>query len=207
MKVIRPSFSVLLPLLELALWVVLIAVPATMVFLNLSQMAHGSPTAHIGSGQFGMQIPREHFLWFAFWSAATRGAHAIAAINIPGIIVEILISLPTSWPHLWHPNGWMMDTWRTVTFPFFCLPAWWFAGLGIDSLLGRRRLYGATFLFGTIFFVVFIVATLGLHFGISDAERTESDMNWVFWGLGLWSLLFAVFPCAWLRHRRSHAEG
>jgi hypothetical protein len=200
MRASHTSFSILLPLLELAVWIVLVAVPATLVFLNLNQMAHGSPTAHIGSGQFAMQIPRQHFLWFAFWAATTHSAHAITAINVPGTIPEVLLSLPTSWPTSWRPAGLTLDSWRAVIFPFFCLPAWWFAGLGLDSLLGRRQLHWATFLLGTIFSLLFITLFLGFRFGMSASERI--GINWVLWGLGLWALLFATFPCAWLRQRR-----
>ena len=203
MKVPRASFSVLLPLFELAIWVVLILVPATLVFLNLSQTAHGSPTAHVGTGNFSAEIPRQHFLWFAFWSATTNRAHTIAAINIPGTIPEVLLSLPTSWPQSWHPAGWHLDSWRALVFPFFCLPAWWFAGLGVDSLLGWRRLHWGTLLSGSIFFSLFTTLFLGFLFGMSASERAEGDSNWILWGVGLWASLFATFPCAWLRQRRS----
>jgi hypothetical protein len=203
MKVSRASFSVMLPLFELAIWVVLVVVPATLVFLNLNQTAHGSPTAHVGTERFGLEIPRQRVLWFAFWSATNNKAHAIAAINIPGTIPEVLISLPTSWPQSWHPAGWLIDSWRALIFPFFCLPAWWFVGLGVDSLLGWRRLHWVTLLLGSIFFLLFAVLFLGFRFGMSISERTESDIRWVLWGFGLWALLFAAFPCAWLRQRRS----
>jgi hypothetical protein len=201
MKVARASFSVLLPLFELALWAAFVAVPATLVFLNLKQLAHGSPTAHLGSGSFIAEIPREHFLWFALASANEK-SHTITAVNLPGMVPEILLSLATSWPAEWHPAGWMGDTWRVVAFPFFCVPAWWFVGLGLDSLFGWRRLQGGTFLLGSIFFLLFLTLFFGLFFGISASERAESSMDWVYWGIGLWSLLFSIFPCAWLLQSR-----
>ena len=207
MKVPRASFSVLLPLFELAIWVVLIVVPATLVFLNLSQTAHGSPTAHIDSGNISADIPRQQFLSFAFSSATNNRAHAITAINIPGIIPEILFSLLTSWPQSWHPDGWILDTWRALVFPLSCLPAWWFAGLGVDSLLGWRRLHWGTLLSGSIFFLLFVTLFLGFRFGLSASERAEGDSGWLLWGVGLWALLFATFPCAWLRQSRSRVAG
>jgi hypothetical protein len=207
MKVTRASFSILLPLFELAIWIALIAVPTTLIFLNLRQTAHGSPTAHVGMGTFDAEIPKRHFLWFAFWSATTSRAHVITAINIPGTIPEFLLSLPTSWPHSWHPVGWTVDSWRAVMFPFFCLPAWWFAGLGTDSLLGWRRLHWGTLLSGSIFFLLFVTLFLGFRFGLSASERAEGDSGWLLWGVGLWALLFATFPCAWLRQSRYRVAG
>jgi hypothetical protein len=202
MKVTRASFSVLLPLIELATWIVLIAVPATLVFLNLNQTAHGSLTAHIDSGNISADIPRQQFLSFAFSSAPNNRAHAITAINIPGIIPEILFSLLTSWPQSWLPPGWILDTWRALIFPFYCLPAWWFVGLGVDSLLGWRRLHWGTLLLGSIFFLLFVTLSLGFRFGLSASERAEGDSGWLLWGIGLWALFFATFPCAWLRQTR-----
>jgi hypothetical protein len=207
MKVARASFTVLLPLCELILWIVLIAIPATMNFLNLKQIAHGSLTAHIDLRNFSVDIPRHQFLSFAFSSATNNKAHAITAINIPGIIPEILFSLVTSWPQSWHPAGWILDSWRALIFPFYCLPAWWFAGLGFDSLLGWRRLHWGALLSGSIFFVLFVTLFLGFGFGLSASERADRDSQWILWGTGLWALLFATFPCAWLRQRRSRVVG
>jgi hypothetical protein len=207
MKVPRTSFSFLLPLVELAIWVVLVAVPATLVFLNLQLTAHESPTAHMSSGLVSAEIPREQFLEFAFSSTTDTSANAITAVNIPGIILEILVSLPTSWPDSWHPSGWILDTWRAVIFPFFCLPAWCFVGLGVDSLLGWRRLHWGTLLSGSVFFLLFMVLFLGFLFGMSAAERVEGDSGSLLWGIALWALLFAIFPCAWLRQRPSRVTG
>jgi len=203
MKVPRTSFSILIPLVELVIWVVLVAVPATLVFLT----AHDFPTAHMSSGLVSAEIPREQFLEFAFSSTTDRSANAITAVNIPGIILEILVSLPTSWPDSWHPSGWILDTWRAVTFPFFCLPAWCFVGLGVDSLLGWRRLHRGTLLTGLVFFLLFVALFLGFRFSMSAAERAEGDSGWILWGVGLWALLFATFPCAWLRQSRSRVAG
>ena len=207
MKVPRTSFSVLLPLAELAIWVVLIAVPATLSYANLSQTAHGAPTAHVGMGSFTMEIPRQHFLRFAFGSAAIGRAHTITAINIPGTIPEALLSLPISGPRSSYPAGWTLDAWRALVFPFFCLPAWWFVGLGIDSLLGWRRLHWGTLLLGSIFFLLFATLFLGFLFELSASERTEGGSEWLLWGIGLWALLFATLPGAWWRQWRSRVAG
>jgi hypothetical protein len=177
----------------------MIVVPATLVFLGLIQSAQGSSSAHIDVGSFGVDIPRQEFLPFAFSDTDWR-ANTIVALNIPGMATEILVSLPTSWPDSWRPVGWTLDAWRSVIFPFYSLPFLWFTGLGMDSLLARKRLNLGALLLGSILFLLFVILFIGFCFGMPASERADSD--WILWGLGLWSLLFAVFPYTWLRQRR-----
>ena len=200
----RVSFSVLLPLIDLVIWVVLLAVPATLVFLNLERVAQGSGVANIQAEMFSASIPRKQFLSFALQSAAIKSSSTVAAANMPGFFGELLISLPTSWPASWHPAGMMLDTWRAITFPFFCLPAWWLVGLGVDVLLKWRRLHWVTFLTGTLLFILFGVLFFGLRFALTDSER--GGLVYPLWGMGLWAGLFAVLPIAWFRQWRSRSS-
>jgi hypothetical protein len=193
----RVSFSVLLPLIELVVWVVLLAVPATLAFLNLERVAQGSGVAHIQAGMFSASIPRNQFLSFALESAAIKSSHIVDAANMPGFFGELL------WPASWHPAGVMIDTWRAITFPFFCLPAWWLVGLGVDVLLKWRRLHWGTFLTGTLLFILFGVLFLGFRFALTDSERGE--VTYPLWGIGLWAFLFAILPIAWFRQWRSRS--
>ena len=85
--------------------------------------------------------------------------------------------------------------------PFFCLPAWFFVGCGIDALLGWRRLHWAALATGTLLCVLFLVLFLGLRFGISTEERGE--VVFPLWGMSLWALLFASIPAAWIRQWRT----
>jgi hypothetical protein len=199
----RVSFSVLLPLIELVISVVVLAVPATLVFLNHERVTQGSAVANIQAEMFSASIPRKQFLSFALQSAAIKSSHTVAAANMPGFFGEILISLPTSWPASWHPTGMMVDTWRAITFPFFCLPAWWLVGLGWNVLLKWRRLHRATFLTGTLLFILFGVLFLGLRFALTASERGET--TYPLWGIGLWAVLFAILPIAWFRQWRSRS--
>jgi hypothetical protein len=203
---VKKRFSILLPLLDLILWVSLIAVPTTLLFFNLRQIAHHSPTADIGDSTIRLSIPPDRFLAVAVYGATIHTAHAITAINLPGIVIEILISFGTSWPATWHPEGLLFDTWRAISFPFFCLPFWWLIGRYADTFFSLRRLHWTYLLLGSVLSTIFIVMFLGLRFGMSAAERNESDMSWVFAGIGLWAMLFALAPLAWLRQRRSRVS-
>jgi len=97
----------------------------------------------------------------------------------------------------------MLDTWRAIAFPFFCLPAWWLVGLGVDVLLKQRRLHWFTFLTGTLLFILFGVLFFGLRFVLTDSERGE--ITYPLWGIGLWAVLFAILPIAWFRQWRSRS--
>jgi hypothetical protein len=195
------TFSFLLPLVSLSVWLVLVAVPATIGYLRLLAMAHGASAVHLQAGQFSTSVPRDGFLWFSIRGIGIQRSDSISALNMPGLFGELLISLPTSWPASWHPAGWDIKSWRTLVMPFFCLPAWFFVGRGIDALLGWRRLHWGTLLAGTLLCVLFLVLFLGLRFGLSSDERCE--VVFPLWGMFLWAFLFAVVPAAWIRQWRT----
>ena len=173
---------------------------------RLHQAANGSGAVTMHVGKFDMTIPRRRWLLSALEHVSWRHDHTIAALNIPGTPIETLISLPTSWPHLWHPEGLTFPAWRTLTLPFFCLPAWWFVGRGLDALVRRRSLHWIAYLAGAILCLLCLTALVGFQFGLSASER--QDMGWVILGFAFWSLAFGVLPCAWFhdwRTRRTSA--
>jgi hypothetical protein len=191
----RVSFSFLLPLLDMIVWVLLVALPASLVFLNLEQMAQGSNVANIHIGDFSVSIPRNQFVSHALWEATTQSSHAIVVANVPGFFGDSLVSLMR-----WRHTSMTLDSWRAVSFPLFCLPAWWLVGLGIDVLLKWRHLHWATFLTGTVLFVLFSVLFVGFRFALSPSDFGEDV--YLLWGIGLWVGLFAVLPVAWVRQWR-----
>lgn len=196
MRETRIPFSHLLPVIDLALLVLLVFVPITLTALHLYEASRGSNQVQIHSGQFDMTIPRGQIVPAAIRIATVPRAHTMVAINIPGILFEILISLPTSWPASWHPAALLLDTWRALVFPFFCLPFWWLVGCGLDGLLRKERLHWSLLLAGTLLFVVCFAIALGFRFNMSAAER--QGVLWPFFGLAGWALAFAVLPVAWI---------
>jgi hypothetical protein len=116
--------------------------------------------------------------------------------------------LPTTWPSSWHPATISIDAWRSIAFPFYCLPAWRFVGQGFDALRLREkvRLWKTTI--ATLLSIGFLVLSVGLTITQFAMERDgtvpKSDRIW--WpivGMGLWTVLFAGYPLAWLRQRRT----
>jgi hypothetical protein len=197
---VKKRFSILLPLLNLTIWVVLVIVPTTLAYISLLQMAHSSSTAEMRSGEISASIPRERFASFALSVGTIRQSHLITAINMPGMVSDLLVSIP-----IWHINRlrtkMTMESWRALTFPLFCLPAWWFVGKGVDALVGTIRLHWITLLLGCLFCALLIF--LGVGLGLTADADDRADTWWILSGMGLWAVLFAVFPFAWLRQKRS----
>ncbi|NUQ29645.1 MAG: hypothetical protein HOQ35_14185 [Acidobacteriaceae bacterium] len=126
------------------------------------------------------------------------------SLDFPGVIGEILISLPTTWPATYHPSHLMMDTWRDLTYPIFSLPFWWFAGTGWDTLFYRRRIRWPFLLLGTLLSVLFIVAYFGLKSAMDPSE--QEGMGFHLWAVMLWGFLFLSMPIAWFRQWRRPAK-
>lgn len=198
------TFALILPLAELCAALLILTVPALLIFLNLETLAHGTGVAHVEFGQFSETIPRSDFVQFATRSSSFRSSHTLTALNMPGLFGELLVSLPTTWPASWHPAEISIDSWRAVMTPLFCLPAWLLVGCGIDALLGWRNLHWTVLLAGTLLCVLFAALFVGLQFGMSASERGE--VVFPLWGLSLWTALFATSPAAWIRRLRTRAK-
>lgn len=64
-------------------------------------------------------------------------------LNMPASLVEIGISLPTSWPESYRPGwAWPLGLYgfRAITWPIWALPFWFFAGRGIDSVFRGKHI-------------------------------------------------------------------
>jgi hypothetical protein len=196
-RISRVSFSLLLPILELTLWLVLVPTQAAFNYLHLRQTAHGAASLRLEFGELTLDLQRRKFLPFAFESAAMRESEIISSINIPGVFIDALVSRLFGGAIHRNPFEWTWEAWRAISYPFFCLPAWWFAGLGLDALLGWRRPRWWTLLIGTLLCAGSLILLLGLRFVLSAQERAGD--NWIFLGFIFWTLAFASFPAAWLR--------
>jgi hypothetical protein len=191
------SFSFLLPFLELAIWVMVVLAPSTLVYFQLRRAAERSHDNSVVVGGVRFNLSREQLYSLTFFS--THGK-AIEAANLPGIFIEVALSLPTTWPASWHPHDIEGESWRVLSLPVYCAPFWWFAGLGMDALAHRRRLHVSVFFIGSLLCSVFAFVFFGtLIAGVG--EPADRDMNWLVSGLCLWAILFGAFPAAWYRQR------
>jgi len=191
-----PSFSVLLPIADLLVAAALVLVPALLFFFRLRHTAHGSGRVF------------ESFFSFAFFHAAAAAEKAIAVLNAPAHFVNLIVSLLTSrttaWTSYsasrWYPAWLGLWPGRSLTYPIYALPAWFYVERGVDALLGRRGVRTANMVFSSVLAVVAIVICFGLRFGLSP-EESKDDVNLYIEGFALWACLFAIPFAAWFRQR------
>ena len=205
----RIPLSHILPVADLALLVLLVIVPITLTSIHLYEASKGATQIHIHSGQSEMSLPRNQIVPLAIRMETVAKAHIIQGINVPGTVFEILISLPTSWPAIWHPAALLPETWDALVFPFFCLPFWWLVGCGLDGLISNERLHWSLLLIGTLLAGSCLALVLGFHVGIPAVDREGNP--WLMRGLAGWTIAFAVLPIAWIaqwmRQRRQLDTG
>jgi len=202
----RVPLSLILPILSLAIWIAVVLIPTTLTYVYFLQKAQGAPSLSITLPLAHLNLPRAHFLSFAADRAAYRFGHAMLAINIPATAIELPIDrFTSSWPSTRVPSGMHFESWRAVIYPFYCLPFWWCAGVGLDALLRRRQLRWPWLLVGTLLWGFIVFITMGFTFGLSAEDHRGNA--YIFWGLGFWCLLLAAYPTTWIRtglaYRRS----
>jgi hypothetical protein len=199
----RISFSHLLPLIDLTLLVILVFVPITLTALRLYEAANGASSIHLHAGEIDVDLPRSQIIPWAIRVATVPRAPVIMAINLPGVLIQTLISLPahTSPPPTWHPQALALETWQALVFPFFALPYWWLVGCGLDALVSKERLHWSLLLIGTLLCMTWLSITcltlaLGFRVDFSAAERAGS--GWFIRGFIGWTIGFAILPLAWI---------
>lgn len=198
----RPlQFSLALPLICLAIWVTVVLVPTTFAFLHMKSRANSTGSLTIRTPTIDATIPRENFFPLALHGATIHTAKAVAGINIPAFFVEAGLSLLTSWPHRLYPSRYLLESWRALVFPIYALPAWWYAGRGMDGLLARRQLGIVEPIFSSLVSLGLLVLAFGFQFGLAPAER-EPGNEWFIFGFTFWALLAAIGPMGWLRQKR-----
>ncbi len=201
MGVTRVSFSLLLPILELTVWAVLVPTEVGLICYRAQRTPQGA-SAHLG--HFELNLPPDRWVGFALkWMPLTHSRTIIAA-NLPGMLVDLMVSLPADQPGKWHPSWVSLENWRCFTLPFYCLPLWWFAGYGLDGLFGRRLVRRAAIWTGTLLCLLFAVPLIGC---LTSPPGDRADLGWLAPGLLLWTVLFGIVPFVWLRQKITRARG
>jgi hypothetical protein len=194
----RISFARTLPILALLLSYVLIAVPATRAYFYFSRASqHGRDLLVPHHGSY-IRIPHEHFLRTSVLGSAELTEPAIVPINFPGGFIDLAVQKKAgTWPHGWSPQGISVPAWKAIILPIFCLPFWWLAGLGIDSLFRPRQLRWWALLSGSVFWAFYLLAAVGLVFNVLVAK--DHYPSALAYGVGLWFILLAAFPITWVQ--------
>ncbi|HEY3991176.1 MAG TPA: hypothetical protein VGM02_17885 [Acidobacteriaceae bacterium] len=206
----RIPFSQILPLIDLALLVILVFVPITLTALHLYEASKGADQVHIHTADSDISLPRNEIVPLAIRLATVPKAHTMMAINLPGALIQWLISLPSRTPQSgWHPQALLLETWDALVFPFFALPFWWLVGCGFDVLIHKERLHWSCLLIGTVLSGLCLAAVIAFCFPMSAADR--ADLTLPVKGFLGWTIAFAVLPIAWIaqsiRKRRNRSAG
>ena len=194
-------FSWVLPVVGLAVWAVVIAVPAVQTYRALQAIGAQGQNPTVAVGTFHATILAENFWAFAVNEAVVTHSHALTAIAMPGALVEMPFTIALTNPSLWYPK--QLDEWTAslLEAPVYCLVAWWLVGVGMEGLLGRRRGWWPLLLVGSVAWATFVFM-LGEYL-LGWMLPGHAIEGWVVAGFGLWIGLFAVLPAAWvLRGRR-----
>jgi hypothetical protein len=186
-KLQKISCAALLPLAELSLWCALVLLPTLFVYGQL-YLFQARGNASIGSGQFE----------FSLATVCERRFYTIVNLNLPGVLVGAPLSVPAASYLRSHPRVFSMRTWHTVTMPFFCIPAWWFLGLGMDAALTRKRLHWGLHAIGSILCCVCIAVLIGI---LTSPPADKTDLLQFMSGAIFWAVAFSLFPLNWLLQR------
>jgi hypothetical protein len=200
MRTKRLPFCVILPLFSVSIWVLFVAIPVTFGYLHLTHLAHGSRSVFLHSRNFSVAVPANDFFRFTTNMVGELRGWQLTALSLPGFALELLLSIRT-WPNTWQPPGVTMWAWRALSFPILALPAWYYAGIGIDGLLGRVALHLRDAILGSLLSAGCAFLGAGLTFGLPAADR-EPGLKWITAGFMLWALLFGVVAVAAVRQGR-----
>jgi hypothetical protein len=191
-------FALVLPVANLALWAATALLPVLFLLVRL-----GSNETH----RFGDFTVHRSGSWlpFALHIVCDRIFPMTVAVNMPGLLVGAPISVPViSWLHS-HPTALVTTkTWHTVSIPFFCLPAWWFLGNGLDRIREAKPLHFATVLVSSLLFISCIALAVGV---LMSPPLDKQDLLPFFWGASVWTILFGIVPLTWVfqKHRRKRS--
>ncbi len=193
------SFTTLLVTAPLLCWLMILGVPTLRFYLRLRQAAHGAPSVTLSYPDLPCIVPASQFLSFA-WDRSIWSAYgSILLIDLPGSFGDVLTSLIVAHTIEWHPASWNSQTWGVCTLPIYAIPAWYFAGRGLDALRKRRRIWGATALFSLLLSSFSLLGASAVWLGSwSSLDRTTAPMVA---SLALWGCLFSTNFIAWLHLR------
>ena len=179
------------------MWSALVLVPTLSTYARIN-VTQRNGSANIRSGQFEQMLPRDRWLSFSLASVCERRFPLVTNLNLPGMIVGAPLTVPAVSFLRQHPLALSAQTWHTVTIPFFCLPAWWFVGRGLDGLITRRSLHWPMLAIGSILSCGCIALVIGI---LTSPPADKQDLIGFLPGGIFWATAFAVLPLNWLVRR------
>ena len=137
-----------------------------------------------------------------------------AFLNMPAMLVEILLSLPTTWPDSWYPMLPFpfgdLSFWRAISWPIFALPLWSLAGRSLDALRQSSNISPPHItLFEVLLMGVVGVLSAVCGIGISltrDQDGLHEGLRWL-WLPGLLWLSLGILPAMARRRQKRNVRG
>lgn len=199
---LRFALSLWLPLLAVLLSAAIVLVPTVRDYLRWKTAIGNGDKLMLTMGKFQMMIPREHMLRSAVEMNAMREKGTISLLNAPGQLLGAFASQLAVHHANRFPDSLGPFLWKVLSLPLFAIPAWFFAGRGIDGLFLRRRMRLFDLVLSAILVLLSLALSAGLRFGLSESERASDEMlvSYIS-GFAWWSLLFAFPLSAWVRQR------
>jgi hypothetical protein len=182
------SLATLLPVAELFVWFTLVVIPAVQTSIAFVRQSRYS--SHENA-----PLPFSRSLGYSLGFAFEEQFPTIVNLNLPGVLIGLPISVPVLQHLRAHPAMLTTRSWAVVTLPFFCLPAWWFVGRGLDAVLVRARPQLAFRIIGSILCCACIAFAIGI---VTSGPNDRSDLLPFMPGAILWAAGFGVFPLSWL---------
>ena len=197
------ALSLWLPLFAVLLSAAIVLVPATRLYLRWKAAIGTGDRLLLTAGTFQMILPRERMVRSAIEMTALREQDTIALLNAPGQLLAALASQLVVHHARGYPDSLGPCLWRALILPLFAIPAWFFAGRGIDGLLLRRRMRLFDLILSVVLVLISLGISIGMRFGLSESERVGDEMSaaWIY-GFAFWSLMFSFPLSAWIRQRR-----
>lgn len=187
-----------MPIVELAVWSALVLLPTVKAYARFSAVQkYGS--VNLRSGEFELMVPRDRWLTISLAAICEQRFHLVAGLNLPGAVIGAPLTVPVVSFLRKHPSGLSAEIWNTISLPFFCLPAWWFVGRGLDALLAGRRLHWGMLSIGSILSCVCVALVIGI---LTSPPADRTDMVELLPGGIFWAIAFAALPANWLVSRR-----
>jgi hypothetical protein len=199
---LRFGFALWLPVFAVLLPAAIVLVPAIRSYLRWKAAIGSGDRLMLTAGEFQMILTRERMLRSAVEMTAMREQGTISLLNAPGQILGALASQLIAHHANAFPDSLGPFLWRILSLPLFAIPAWFFAGRGIDGLLLRRRMRLLDLVLSVILVLLALVLSAGLRFGLSESERArQALLMFYIFGFAVWGLLLAFPLSAWVRQR------